>query len=60
MWHKRSVFFRLKYWKDLLAQHNLEVMHTEKNIFDNVFNTLLDVKNKTKDNLASRLDMKIL
>ena len=60
MWHKRSVFFRLKYWKDLLVQHNLDVMHIEKNVFDNVVNTLLDVKNKTKDNLASRLDMQIL
>jgi len=35
-------------------------MHIEKNIFDNVVNTLLDVQHKSKDNLASRLDMEIL
>ena len=35
-------------------------MHIEKNIFDNTVNTLLDVKHKSKDNLASRFDMEKL
>ena len=29
-WKKISIFFRLPYWKSLLARHNLDVMHIEK------------------------------
>ncbi|XP_020880754.1 uncharacterized protein LOC110228285 [Arabidopsis lyrata subsp. lyrata] len=32
-------------------------MHIEKNFFDNIINTILDVLGKTKDNLKSRLDL---
>jgi len=35
-------------------------MHIEKNVFDNIFNTVMDVKGKTKDNLNARKDIKIL
>ena len=33
-------------------------MHIEKNYFDNLFNTMMDVKGKTKDNLKARMDIK--
>ena len=32
-------------------------MHIKKNVFDNVFNTVLNVPNKTKDNLKARYDI---
>jgi hypothetical protein len=32
-------------------------MHIEKNVFKNIFNTVMDVKGKTKDNIKSRLDV---
>jgi len=32
-------------------------MHIEKNYFDNLFNTVMDDKNKTKDNPEARLDL---
>jgi len=35
-------------------------MHIEKNVFDNIFNTVLGVKGKTKDNLNARKDIKNL
>ena len=35
-WTKRSIFFKLPYWKQLLLHHNLDVMHIEKNIYDNI------------------------
>jgi hypothetical protein len=54
---KRSIFWDLPYWKDNLVRHNLDVMHIEKNFFDNVFNTLMNVPNKTKDNEKSRRDL---
>ena len=33
-------------------------MHFEKNVFDNLFNTVMNVTGKTKDNDKARLDMK--
>jgi len=32
-------------------------MHIEKNMFENIFNTVMDVKGKTKDNIKARLDL---
>uniref|UniRef100_A0A1J3EA53 Transposase-associated domain-containing protein n=1 Tax=Noccaea caerulescens TaxID=107243 RepID=A0A1J3EA53_NOCCA len=56
-WHKKSIFWELPYWKDHLLRHNLDVMHIEKNFFDNIMNTILNVQGKSKDNLKSRLDL---
>jgi len=47
-WVKRSVFWELPYWKTILLRHNLDVMHIEKNVFENIFNTIMDVKGKTR------------
>jgi len=32
-------------------------MHIDKNVMDNILGTILDIKGKTKDNLAARLDL---
>ncbi|KAG8369829.1 hypothetical protein BUALT_Bualt14G0054400 [Buddleja alternifolia] len=56
-WLKRSIFWDLPYWRANLIRHNLDVMHIEKNMFDNVFNTVMDVNGKTKDNVNARLDL---
>jgi hypothetical protein len=32
-------------------------MHVEKNVFENIFNTVMDVNGKTKDNIKARLDV---
>ncbi|XP_070012997.1 uncharacterized protein [Nicotiana sylvestris] len=56
-WTKKSIFWELPYWKDNILRHNLDVMHIEKNYFDNLFNTVMDDKNKTKDNPKTRLDL---
>ncbi|KAL3370947.1 hypothetical protein AABB24_007792 [Solanum stoloniferum] len=57
-WTKQTIFWELPYWKDNLLRHNLNVMHIEKNYFDNLFNTVMDVKGKTKDNPKARMDIK--
>ncbi|XP_075099537.1 uncharacterized protein LOC142176307 [Nicotiana tabacum] len=57
-WRKKSIFFRLPYWKNNLIRHNLDVMHIEKNVCDNIIGTLLDMEGKTKDNLNARRDLK--
>lgn len=56
-WRKRSIFFELPYWEHNLLRHNLDNMHIEKNIFDNMLGTLLDIPGKTKDHLNTRLDL---
>ena len=56
-WKKKSIFFQLPYWKDNLIRHNLDVMHIEKNVCENILWTLLDVTGKTKDNLKARRDL---
>ncbi|GJU46596.1 putative transposase-associated domain-containing protein [Tanacetum coccineum] len=59
-WKKKSIFFELVYWDFLPIRHNLDVMHIEKNVCDNVLFTLLGVAGKTKDHLNARLDLKEL
>jgi len=39
-WVKRSIFWELFYWKTNLLHHNLDIMHIEKNMFENIFNTV--------------------
>ena len=54
---KKSIFFELPYWRHLLIRRNLDVMHIEKNICDNILGTLLDIHGKNKDSLNARLDL---
>ena len=56
-WVKRSIFWEFPFWKTNLLRHNLDVMHIEKNVFENIFNTIMDVKGKTKDNIKAKLDV---
>ncbi|XP_024037598.1 uncharacterized protein LOC112097214, partial [Citrus clementina] len=61
-WKKKSIFYNLEYWKHLLVQHQLDVMHIEKNVCENIYGTLLHIPGKSKDGLKSRmnhLEMKI-
>ncbi|KAL2231174.1 UNVERIFIED_CONTAM: hypothetical protein Sindi_1711800 [Sesamum indicum] len=59
-WTKKSIFWELEYWSTHLIQHNLDVMHIEKNMFDNIFNTVMDIKGSTKDTLNAWKDLKII
>ena len=46
--------------KDLELPHNIDVMHTEKNIAETIFATMFDIPEKTKDNVKARVDQKTL
>ncbi|KAL0402233.1 UNVERIFIED_CONTAM: hypothetical protein Slati_4253200 [Sesamum latifolium] len=59
-WTKKNIFWELEYWSTHLIRHNLDVMHIEKNVFDNIFNTVMDIKGKTKNNLNARKDLQII
>ncbi|XP_063939799.1 uncharacterized protein LOC108198202 [Daucus carota subsp. sativus] len=56
-WKKKSVFFELEYWKFHHVRHCLDVMHIEKNVCESLLGTILNLKFKTKDSVASRLDL---
>ena len=56
-WTKKSIFFELPYWKTMKLRHNLDVMHIEKNVCDNLLGTLLNIEGKTKDTVSARLDL---
>lgn len=57
---KKSVFYDLEYWPDLVVRHAIDVMHIEKNVCDSLIGTLLDIPGKTKDTLQARKDLKCL
>ena len=57
IYNRKSAWWKLSYWKDLLLPHNLDVMHKEKNICDNLLGTLLKLEGKTKDTVSSRIDL---
>ena len=52
-WKKRSIFWDLSYWSKNLVRHNLDVIQVEKNVFDNLFNTVMNISGKTKDTSKS-------
>ena len=56
-WHHKSIFFELPYWSTLRIRHNLDVMHIENNVCDNMVGTILDIKDKTKDSIKARDDL---
>jgi hypothetical protein len=56
-WKKKSIFFELPYWKDNLLRHNLDMMHIEKNVCDNIIFTLLNDSSKSKDHVNARKDL---
>ncbi|KAL0349854.1 UNVERIFIED_CONTAM: hypothetical protein Sradi_4134600 [Sesamum radiatum] len=59
-WVKKSISLELEYWSMHLIRHNLDVMHIEKTVFDNISNTVIVIKKKMKDNLSAWRDLKII
>ncbi|XP_074300489.1 uncharacterized protein LOC141631763 [Silene latifolia] len=59
-WWKRSIFWDLPYWKTLLSRHNLDVMHIEKNFFEQMIHTIMDEKNKTSFKPNAQKDFKLI
>ncbi|XP_045083551.2 uncharacterized protein [Aegilops tauschii subsp. strangulata] len=60
IWSRRVCLWDLDYWDKLKLRHNLDVMHIEKNICENLIGTILNMEGKTKDTLNARLDLQDL
>lgn len=59
-WKKNSILFYLPYWKDNYLCHYLDIMHIEKNVFDNVIYTFQNDSTKWKDHVNARKDFQVL
>ena len=55
-WTQKSGLWRLPYMDDLLLPHNIDMMHSEKNIAEALWRTIMDILDKTKDNVKARVD----
>jgi hypothetical protein len=58
LWHLKVSLQDLPYWSTLKLLHNLDVMHIEKNICDNIVGTLLENVGKNKETISARVDLK--
>ena len=56
----RHALWGLPYFKDLLCPHNIDMMHTEKNIAEALFGTLFGIDGKSKDNTKARVNLEAL
>jgi hypothetical protein len=60
MWTHKYGLTRLPYYDDLLLPHNIDVMHTEKNVAEALWATIMDIPDKSKDNVKARVDLAAL
>jgi hypothetical protein len=51
-------FLELPYSKDLNVCHSIDVMHVEKNVFESLLRTLLNMNGKTKEHGHARAYLK--
>jgi hypothetical protein len=56
----KSGLTRLPYYDDLLLPHNIDVMHTENNVAEELWATIMDIPDKSKDNVKARVDLAAL
>jgi hypothetical protein len=59
-WTHVAGLTQLEYYKDLELPHNIDVMHTEKNVAESLFHTILNIPGKSKDNVKARVDVEKL
>jgi hypothetical protein len=59
MWTHKLGLTRLPYFDDLLLPHNIDVIHTEKNVVEALWGTIMETK-KSKDNPKARVDLVML
>ena len=55
-WTQKCGLWRLPYMDDILLPHNIDMMHTEKNVGEALLGTIMDWIDKTKDNVKARVD----
>ena len=56
---EQSILQDFSYWKTNLLFHNFDVIHVEKSVFENIFNMVMDLKGKTKNNIKVIMDISL-
>ena len=56
-WTHISSLYRISYMDDILLPHNVDAMHTEKNIGETNYATIMGNPNKSRDNVKARSDV---
>jgi hypothetical protein len=59
MWTYKLGLTRLPYFDDLLLSHNIDVMHTEKNVAEALWGIIMETE-KSKDNPKARVNLTTL
>ena len=59
-WVQKSGLWRRPYIDDLLLPHNIDMMHFEKNVVEALWGTIMDIADKTKDNVKAKVDQETL
>ena len=59
-WSQKVSLYDLPYWSKLKLVYNLDVMHIEKNICENILGVLLESDGKNKDTVSARVDLQKL
>ena len=60
-WTHVAALTKLVYYKDLELPHNIDVMHTEKNLGESLLHTICNIPGgKSKDNVKARVDVEKL
>jgi hypothetical protein len=60
MWTHKSGLTRLPYYDDLVLPHNIDVMHIENNVTEALWGTIMEIPDKSKDNVKARVDLATL
>lgn len=60
IWSQKVSLYDLPYWSNLKLAYNIDVMHVEKNICENILGTLLEIEGKNKDTANARIDLQKL
>ncbi|CAM8880716.1 unnamed protein product [Rhodiola kirilowii] len=47
-WTHKSIFYELPYWSAFIQPYSLDVIHIEKNVFDNIIGTILALEGKKR------------
>ena len=48
IYKRRSIWFLLPYWKDLMLHHNFDFMHIGKNVSESLLNTFMGIDGKSR------------
>jgi hypothetical protein len=56
-WRHKNCLWKLPYAKSLILPHNIDLMHQERNVAENIMSMCLNVTDFMKDSVNARKDL---